>query len=333
MSLFIQSANSLVTRVAQWVGAIPVNVTNSGSNITATAYNPTSGVITTSANATSQVFVGDFISPTSVGPFTAVLSVTSSQITVSDPDLIWSAFTTPAILKLPTQSTLDIQFCIQFAELSFRTIYLPALRSNPYDPVNPSTIVTDINGLAPIPADMNWPIIFFQQTPSTEVPPGTLNAGFGPWIIYDRVGDREIIRLSMIDQLYVKPFGVPRVIRAQFSEVGPNYLFTPNPGNGTTIKAYYVKSFPFLLGPTGDSLTPLVQNNAILATFPEGYMYKVLAVYYDKKKNTTEAEKWNGRFDAAYGLIEDQAMKDLWSGGDRHLTSEFQPRNYRYSFR
>ena len=329
MSLFIQSANNLVTRVAQWVGAIPTSI-----SVNATAYNSLTGVITTASDCTSLVLVGDFISPTQMGPFTLVTAVSTSTITVSDPDLVWSFTTYPtAILKLPTQSSMDIQFCIQFAELSFRTIYLPALRSNPYDPVNPSTIVTNTNGLAPIPADMNWPIIFFQQTPSSQVPPGTLNAGFGPWIIYDRVGDREIIRLSMIDQLYVKPFGVPRVIRANFSEVGPNYLFTPNPGNGTTILAYYVKAFPFLFSPTTDSLNPIVQSNAILATFPEGYMYKVLWAYYDKKKNVSEADKWNARFDAAYGLIEDQAMKDLWSGGDRHLSSEFQPRNHRYSFR
>jgi len=329
MSLFIQSANNLVTRVAQWVGAIPTSI-----SVNATAYNSLTGVITTASDCTSLVLVGDFISPTQMGPFTLVTAVSTSTITVSDPDLVWSFPTYPtAILKLPTQSSMDIQFCIQFAELSFRTIYLPALRSNPYDPVNPSTIVTNTNGLAPIPADMNWPIIFFQQTPSSQVSPGTLNAGFGPWIIYDRVGDREIIRLSMIDQLYVKPFGVPRVIRANFSEVGPNYLFTPNPGNGTTILAYYVKAFPFLFSPTTDSLNPIVQSNAILSTFPEGYMYKVLWAYYDKKKNVSEADKWNARFDAAYGLIEDQAMKDLWSGGDRHLSSEFQPRNYRYSFR
>lgn len=329
MSLFIQSANNLVTRVAQWVGAIPTSI-----SVNATAYNSLTGVITTASDCTSLVLVGDFVSPTQMGPFTLVTAVSSSTITVSDPDLAWSFPTYPtAILKLPTQSSMDIQFCIQFAELSFRTIYLPALRSNPYDPVNPSSIVTNTNGLAPIPADMNWPIIFFQQTPSSQVSPGTLNAGFGPWIIYDRVGDREIIRLSMIDQLYVKPFGVPRVIRANFSEVGPNYLFTPNPGNGTTILAYYVKAFPFLFSPTTDTLNPIVQSNAILATFPEGYMYKVLWAYYDKKKNISEADKWNARFDSAYGLIEDQAMKDLWSGGDRHLSSEFQPRNYRYSFR
>ena len=329
MSLYIQSANSLVTRVAQWVGAIPSSV-----NINATAYNPSTGALTTASDTSSLVFIGDFISPTNMGPFTVVTNVTSSTITVSDPDGIWSAFNLPMpILKLPTQATMDIQFAIQFAELTFRTIYLPALRSNPYDPVSPSSVVTNTNGQAPIPADMNWPIIFFQQTPSSQVSPGTLNAGFGPWIIYDRVGDREIIRLSMIDQLYVKPFGVPRVIRANFSEVGPNYLFTPNPGNGTTILAYYVKTFPFLFQGTSDLLNQMVQNNAILGTFPEGYFYATLSAYYDKKKNTTESLKWQGKFDQAYGLIEDQAMKDLWSGGDRHLSSEFQPRNYRYSFK
>ena len=139
MSLFIQSANSLVTRVAQWVGAIPSSV-----NINATAYNPSTGALTTASDTSSLVFIGDFISPTNMGPFTVVTNVTSSTITVSDPDGIWSAFNLPMpILKLPTQATMDIQFAIQFAELTFRTIYLPALRSNPYDPVSPSSVVTN----------------------------------------------------------------------------------------------------------------------------------------------------------------------------------------------
>ena len=93
-------------------------------------------------------------------------------------------------------------------ELKMRILDIPALRSNPYDPTSPSCVITDQNGLAPIPADMNWPILFFQETPNSQVQPGTPAASLGPWIIYDRVGDREIIRLSMIDQLYVKPFGV-----------------------------------------------------------------------------------------------------------------------------
>jgi hypothetical protein len=214
-----------------------------------------------------------------------------------------------------------------------RILDIPGLRSNPYDPSSPSMVVTDSNGLAPIPADMNWPILFFQTTPNSDVPVGSSASNLGPWIMYDRVGDREIIRRKMIDQLYVKPFGVPRVIRASFSEVGQNYVFTPNPGAGVEILAYYVKTFPFLFSPTNDSVNPIVQNNAVLATFPEGYFYGTLETYYDKNKNTTEAENWRARLDEAYGLIEDQNNKDRWSGGDRHLSSEFQPRDYRYNFK
>jgi hypothetical protein len=185
--------------------------------------------------------------------------------------------------------------------------------------------------MAPIPSDMCFPILFFQESaPSNQAPGAT---ALGPWSVYDRVGDREIIRRRMIDQLYIRPFGVPRVIRASFSEVGPNYVFTPNPGENVTIKAYYQKTFPFLFSPTADAQYPIVQNNGILASFPEGYLYGTLWAYYDKNKNIEEAQKWIGRFDDSYGLIEDQNYKGKWRGGDQHLTSEFQPRNYRYSFK
>jgi hypothetical protein len=327
MALFIQSANSLVSRVAQWVGAIPSSI-----GINATAFNSTTGVITTSANPTSQVLVGDFIGSSVTGPFTLVLAVNSTSITVSDTDNVWSGATLPtAIVKIPTQSSVEIQACIQMCELKMRTLELPALRSNPYDTVDPAILVTNENGMAPIPADMVFPILFFQESPPANQPPGA--SSLGPWIIYDRVGDREIIRRRMIDQLYVRPFGVPRVIRASFSEVGPNYVFTPNPGKDVTIKAYYQKTFPFLFSTTDDPLVPVVQNNGVLASFPEGYLYGTLQCYYDKNKNVEEAQKWQVRFDDSYGLIEDQNYKGKWRGGDQHLTSEFQPRNYRYSFK
>ena len=327
MSLFIQSANALVSRVAQWVGAIP-----SALSITATSYSSSTGVLTVSADPRSSVYIGDFIA-NGISNYTAVLAVSSTTITVSDPEAVWSSVTYPGatILKMPTQSSLEIQACIQLAELKMRVIELPGLRTNPYDPIDPTILTTDNQGLAPIPADMNWPILFFQETPAPDTP--EYSAAFGPWIIYDRVGDREIIRRRMIDQLYVRPFGVPRVIRASFSEVGPNYVFTPNPGANTTIKAYYQRTFPFLFGPTTDSLNPIVQNNAALASFPEGYLYGTLWAYYDQNKNNEEAVKWDGRFEDAYGKIEDQNFKDKWRGGDQHLTSEFQPRNYRYSFK
>ena len=327
MSLFIQSANALVSRVAQWVGAIP-----SALSITATSFDPVTGLITTSADPRSLVFAGDFIS-NGVKNFTYVLEVTSTTIRVDDPETVWTGLSYPgvSILKMPTQSAQEIMASIQLAELKMRVIELPGLRTNPYDPIDPSVLTVDSNGLAPIPADMNWPILFFQETPAPNTPETA--TAFGPWIIYDRVGDREIIRRRMIDQLYVRPFGVPRVIRASFSEVGPNYVFTPNPGANTVIKAYYIRTFPFLFSPTTDTANPVVQNNAALASFPEGYMYGTLWAYYDKNKNNEEAQKWDGRFEDSYGKIEDQNFKDKWSGGDRHLTSEFQPRDYRYSFK
>jgi hypothetical protein len=325
MSLFIQSANALVSRVAQWVGAIPTAL-----SITATSFNSTTKVITVSADPRALVYVGDFIG-TGISTYTAILAVTSTTITVSDPEGVWTGLSYPGvtILKLPTQSSLEIQASIQLAELKMRVIELPGLRTNPYDTVDPTILTTNTQGLAPIPADMNWPILFFQETPPSNDP----NTSYGPWIIYDRVGDREIIRRRMIDQLYVRPFGVPRVIRASFSEVGPNYVFTPNPGANVVIKAYYQRTFPFLFSPTADAANPVVQNNSALASFPEGYLYGTLWAYYDKNKNNEEAVKWDGRFEDAYGKIEDQNFKDKWRGGDTHLTSEFQPRNPRYSFK
>ena len=327
MALFIQSANALVSRIAQWVGAIPSSI-----SINATAYNSSTGVITCSANPTSAVLVGDFIGPNMMGPFSAVLAVTSTTITVNDPDAMWTGITYPAaILKLPSASSLEIQACIQMAELKMRTIELPALRSDPYATVSPSTLTTNAQGMAPIPADMCFPILFFQESAPSNQPPGA--TALGPWIVYDRVGDREIIRRRMIDQLYIRPFGVPRVIRASFSEVGGRYVFSPNPGQNVTIKAYYQRSYKLLFSPTNLDLDPIVQNNEALASFPEGYLYSTLSAYYDKNKNVEEAQKWKARFDDAYGLIEDQNFKDKWRGGDQHLTSEFQPRNYRYSFK
>ena len=327
MALFIQSANSLVSRIAQWVGALPSTL-----SITATAFNATTGVITTSAAADAIIVPGDFIGVSTMLPYTAVLSVSGTSVTISDPDGTWNNLTFPtSILKLPSQSSAEIMASIQLCELKMRTIELPALRSDPYSATNPSILTTDSQGMAPIPADMVFPILFFQDAQPSQQPAGATN--MGPWIIYDRVGDREIIRRRMIDQLYIRPFGVPRVIRASFSEVGPNYVFTPNPGTAVTIKAYYQKTFPFLFSPTGDSTNPVVQSNGILASFPEGYMYGTLQAYYDKNKNSDESQKWQVRFDDSYGLIEDQNYKGKWRGGDQHLTSEFQPRNYRYSFK
>ena len=48
---------------------------------------------------------------------------------------------------------------------------------------------------------------------------GSNSSQTGPWIVYDRIGDRDIITQGMIAQLYLQPVNVPAVIRGKFSEV------------------------------------------------------------------------------------------------------------------
>lgn len=317
--LFIQSGNALLSRVAAWVGAMPSTIGINATSITA-------NTLATASSTTAQLSVGDMVGYNIQGPFAMVTAVTSGNVTLSDPDGIWNNATYPvAILKLPSSSTVEIYSSIQLAELKMRTLELPALRSNPFDPIAPDTLTTDGNGLAPIPIDMNWPILFFQDSASS-----TTTTNNGPWIVYDRVGDREIIRRKMVDQLYIKPLGLATPIRAAFSEVGPNYAFSPNPGAGTIIKAYYYRTFNQLFTATNDAVTPIYQSNVVLASFPEGYFYATLWAYYAKNKNDSEAQKWDALFNDAYGEIEDQNSQGKWKGGDLHLTSEFQPRTQRY---
>jgi hypothetical protein len=317
--LFIQSGNALLSRVAQWVGAMPSSI---GVNATAL----TTNTLTTASTTTALLAIGDMIGYNIQGPFAMVTAVSNTAITLSDPDGIWNNATFPvAIQKLPSSSTVEIFASIQMAEMKMRTLELPALRSNPYDPIAPDLLTTDGNGLAPIPQDMVKPVLFFQDSASS-----TTTTNNGPWIVYDRVGDREIIRRKMVDQIYIKPLGLAVPIRAAFSEVGPNYVFSPNPGAGTIIKAYYYRTFNQLFTTTNDAVTPIYQTNAVLASFPEGYFYSTLWAYYAKNKNDAEAQKWDSLFNDAYGEIEDQNSKGKWAGGDLHLTSEFQPRTQRY---
>ena len=103
----------------------------------------------------------------------------------------------------------EIRQCIYLTELMMRNIELPALRTDPWTTIG----VADANGFVPIPPDMNRPILFFNQGN-----PGNGGSGqAGPWIVYDRIGDRDIIGLSMIAQIYLQPVNVPFVIRGKFS--------------------------------------------------------------------------------------------------------------------
>jgi hypothetical protein len=307
-----------------------------------------------------------------------------------------------------TGSTNDteIKQCIFLAELTMRNIELPALRSDPYDPDNIG--VADANGYIPIPADMNKPILFFKQ----GNPGGQQNSQTGPWIVYDRIGDRDIITQGMIAQLYLSPVNVPAVIRGKFSEVADKYHFLPYIAQGAEINLYYYKAWPLLFAPldneiisttgtvgsisgsgpwtatitgmstttgldVGDTIiatngtgslgggagvytvasivsntsitytavggtTPtagtitsvtltnqIVQSNAVLQTWPEGYVYATLMEYYLKRHNAEDAATWKAKFDDAWNQVEDQNNKGKWSGGHTRFTSVWQPRQYR----
>jgi hypothetical protein len=153
----------------------------------------------------------------------------------------------------------EIRQCIFQAELMMRNIELPALRSDPYDPASIGTVGN--NSLLDIPADMNKPILFFQRGNTT---PGNPTTSTGPWIVYDRVGDRDIITMGLVAQFYLNPVNIPAVIRGKFSEVGRKYQFVPYVGAGTKINMYYYKAWNLLFSPTSQliSATGTVGNIA-----------------------------------------------------------------------
>lgn len=88
----------------------------------------------------------------------------------------------------------------------------------------------------------------------TTPPAGSQSSQIGPWIVYDRIGDRDIITQSMIAQLYLQPVNVPAVIRGKFSEVAQGYKFLPYVAEGDLINMYYYKAWPLLFAPIDDQL-------------------------------------------------------------------------------
>jgi len=214
----------------------------------------------------------------------------------------------------------EIKQCIFQAELAMRNIELPALRTDPYN-----TFGTVGEGqLMPIPTDMNKPILFFNQG----------NTGYqnnsGPWIVYDRIGDRDIITQGLIAQLYLTPVNVPQVIRGKFSEVGQNYQFLPYLGEGAVLNLYYYRAWDLLFTPvTGGEPDETVQTNPVLQTWPEGYIYGSLVEYYIKRHSAEDAAIYKAKWDEAYRTVEYQNSLGKWSGGHTRLSSIFQPRRDR----
>jgi len=227
-------------------------------------------------------------------------------------------------IKQFTGSTNDaeVKECIFLGEMMMRNIELPIQRSDPYStnfifPAGPG-------GLVPIPGDMLKPIVFF-KIGGVQGSSGSNN--LGPWIVYDRIGDRDVITQSLIEALYLKPINIPSVYRGKFSEVGQNYQFLPGLSEGDLINMYYYRAWPFLF--SIDTNGNEVQTNGVLQSFPEGYVYSALHNYYIKRKSPEDAQVYKAKFEESMNIIEDQNSKGKWSGGHTRLTSIFQPRQDR----
>ena len=301
------------------------------------------------------------------------------------------------------------QFTITLANNPSRALQLGMLVSG--TGIGTGAVVSNVNGLIVTLTVANSGTVngtvTFQTIPQT----GSNQSPTGPWIVYDRIGDRDIITQSMIAQLYLQPVNVPAVIRGKFSEVGSGYKFLPYTAAGDLINLYYYKAWPLLFAPIDDTLvsttgtvgtisgagpwtahltglesttgvevgmeisatdgsgklgvggtytvasivsdteitytatggtTPVagtvtdiliinqtVQNNAVLQTWPEGYVYGTLREYYIKRHSDSDAALYDGKFKEAWNTVEDQNNLGKWSGGHTRLTSIWQPRSYR----
>lgn len=216
----------------------------------------------------------------------------------------------------------EIKECIFMGEMMMRNLELPIMRSNPFD--NQFIAVADQYGMIPIPGDMLKPILFFKMG---GVQGSTSSNQLGPWIVYDRIGDRDIITESLIEALYLKPINIPSVYRGKFSEVGQSYKFLPGLSQGDLVNLYYYRTWPFLF--STDTNGNSVLNNGVLQSFPEGYIYSSLHVYYIKRKSPDDAAVYKAKFEESMNIIEDQNSKGKWSGGHNRITSIFQPRKDR----
>jgi len=91
----------------------------------------------------------------------------------------------------------------------------------------------------------------------------------GPWLVYDRIGDRDIITQGMLSQLYLSPVNVPNVIRGKFSEVANKYQFLPYVAEGDLINLYYYRAWQLLFSPVADELISATGSvNPISGTGP-----------------------------------------------------------------
>jgi hypothetical protein len=169
-----------------------------------------------------------------------------------------------------------------------------------------------------------WPLLFAPVTDEVISATGTVGTitGSGPWTAritgMTGVGDLEVG-----DEIYATAgtgsLGTGGVYTVASILSATSITFTAT--GGTTPTAGTV---------TGVTQTGLlVQNNAVLQTWPEGYVYATLREYYIKRHNETDAAVYQAKFNDAWNVVSDQNSLGKWSGGHTRLTSVWQPRQYR----
>lgn len=143
-------------------------------------------------------------------------------------------------------------YTITLAETPSRTITVGMLVSG--TGIASGATVSNINNLTVTLSLVNTGAVSGTITFVTAQPTQSNQSQSGPWIVYDRIGDRDIITQSMIAQLYLQPVNVPAVIRGKFSEVGQKYKFLPYTAEGDLINMYYYKAWALLFAPVDDIL-------------------------------------------------------------------------------
>jgi hypothetical protein len=222
----------------------------------ATALGITGGTRLTLTSTPSQALTtGMYVTGTGIATG-AVISSTSSTITAtgtgtSGTDTITISGETGYIVAGMTVSGTNIASGVTVVSVVGSTVTLSSNNTGTvsgtitFGPSTPGQIIAlDIA----CTSNVNGTITF--QTPS----PASQQSQTGPWIVYDRIGDRDIITQSMIAQLYLQPVNVPAVIRGKFSEVGQRYKFLPYVAEGDLINMYYYKAWPLLFAPIADIL-------------------------------------------------------------------------------
>jgi hypothetical protein len=170
-----------------------------------------------------------------------------------------------------------------------------------------------------------WPLLFAPLDDEIVSATGSVNpiSGSGPWLI-GISGMTSTDGLTVGDYITATP-GTGSLGTGYTSAIVTQII------DSTTIRVSVTGG----TSPSGGTITDItvtnktVQNNAVLQTWPEGYVYATLREYYIKRHNAEDAAVYAQKFDNAWNTVNDQNNLGKWSGGHTRMSSIWQPRQYR----